>query len=267
MQLNFSVKYDNENELFDGLDLYWGAKSLTGVAQALLISIHSFVHQEIILQAPAAKGFRVVLGKSYLNSWDQMLTLVITDQETLHLIENLGTQALYDLLKWSLLSGVGIKYTLQKRKAKKVMKELRTQIDDLQERLYSTMKEVHLPIKNQGLTIQVMGGRTLLAQYDKETLSYLETEIESKEKISVDVAVSRFNTRTGWGRCIEDEDALSVPFSPVFPLTRIQKSILADNLAKLARGNFKTVKAVVSEVTSKDGLLKRYKLHDVIEDN
>jgi hypothetical protein len=147
------------------------------------------------------------------------------------------------------------------------MKELRTQIDDLQERLYSTMKEVHLPIKNQGLTIQVMGGRTLLAQYDKETLSYLETEIENKEKISVDVAVSRFNTRTGWGRCIEDEDALSVPFSPVFPLTRIQKSILADNLAKLARGNFKTVKAVVSEVTSKDGLLKRYKLHDVIEDN
>jgi hypothetical protein len=112
-----------------------------------------------------------------------------------------------------------------------------------------------------------MGGRTLLAQYDKETLSYLETEIENKEKISVDVAVSRFNTRTGWGRCIEDEDALSVPFSPVFPLTRIQKSILADNLAKLARGNFKTVKAVVSEVTSKDGLLKRYKLHDVIEDN
>lgn len=267
MQLNFSIKYTKPGVEFEGLDLYWGAKSLTGIAQALLISIHSFVHQEIILQATASKGFRVILGRSYHGSWDQLLTLVVTDADTLKLITDLGKAALYDLLKWSLLSGVGIKYTLQMRKSKKIIRNLRTQVDDLQERLFKTMKDVHLPIKNQGMTIQVMGGRTLLAQFDKNTLKYLETEIESNETIAVDVAISRFNTRTGWGRCIEDEDALSVPFSPVKPLTTIQKSILADNLAKLARGDFKTVKAVVSEITSQDGVLQRYKLHEVIEDN
>jgi preprotein translocase subunit SecD len=265
MQLNFSVKYDDGRKAFDGLDMYWGAKSLTGVAQALLISIHSFVHKEIILKAPAAKGFRVVLGRSYSGSWDQMLSLVITDTQTLSLVNDLGKAALYDLLKWGLLSGVGVKYALQHRKSKKVIKELRTQVDDLQERLNATMKEVHLPIKNQGLTVHVMGGRTLLARYDEETLDYLETEIEKTEQVTKELAVSRFNTRTGWGRFIEEEDSLSIPFSPVYVLSKYQKAILADNLAKLAREKFETVTAVVSEVVSKEGVLKRYKLHGVTD--
>ena len=265
MQLHFSVKYDDGTRPFDGLDLYWGAKLLTGVAQAMLICIHSFVHGEIILQAPASKGFRVVLGRSYSGSWDQMLTLVITDTETLSLVKDLGKAALYDLLKWGLLSGVGIKYELQRRKAKKVIRELRTQVDDLQERLNSTMKEVHLPIKNQGLTVQVMGGRTVLARYDAETLDYLETEIEKDERLVKELAVSRFNTRTGWGRFIEDPESLSVPFSPTHPLTKYQKGILADNLAKLARDQFETVSVIVSEVVSRGGVLQRYKLHGVTD--
>lgn len=265
MQLNFSVRYDDGTRTFDGLDMYWGAKSLTGVAQAMLICLHSFVHEEIILKAPAAKGFKIVLGRSYAGSWDQMLTLVITDSETLSLVKDLGKDALYDLLKWGLLSGVGIKYALTRRKAKKVIRSLRTQVDDLQERLNATMKEVHLPIKNQGLTVHVMGGRTLLARYDQETLDYLETEIEKTDQITKELAVSRFNTRTGWGRFIEEEDSLSVPFSPVHQLSKFQKAILADNLAKLAREQFETVTALVSEVVSKEGVLKRYRLHNVLK--
>ncbi len=265
MQLNFSIKYDSGRKEFDGLDMYWGARSLTGIAQTLLITIHSFVHQEIILKAPAAKGFRVVLKRSYSNSWDQMLSLVVTDTETLSLIKDLGKAALYDLLKWGLLSGVGIKYVLQHRKSKKVIKELRTEIDDLQERLQATMKEVHLPIKNQGLAIHVMGGRTLLARYDEETLDYLETEIEKTEQITKYLAVSRFNIRTGWGRFIESEDSLSIPFSPVGELSKYQKALLADNLAKLARGKFEPLTVIVSEVVSKEGVLKRYKLHGVTD--
>lgn len=261
MQFNFSLKYDDGVKLFQGLDHYYGAQSLFGMSQILLISFNAFFNREIITQAPTAKGFRIVMGTARKGSWEQALQLIITDPEIIAYAEDLGKNALYDLLKWALLSGVGAPLVLNYRKSRKRVRELEREKDDLQEKLDDALKRAHAPVKHQGLTLQVMSGRTVLATYDDMTLQYLETEIVDDKTEQLSVGISRFNARTGTGRLISDIDAASVPFAPIDKLSKVQNALLADSLAQVARDVFAPVKVIVSRVTDANGYIKRYRLH------
>ncbi len=261
MELSFHAKYDTGSKPFEGLDHYYGAQSLLGLSQILLISLNAFFNREIITQAPSAKGFRIVLGKSKMGSWDQYLQLIVTNPEVLQVANDLGKNALYDLLKWALVGGAGIPFALQYRKAKKVARELERLNDDLQEKLDDALKRVHAPVKHQGLSIQVMSGRTVFAKFDDATLRYIETEVVEDATQQLKRAVSRFNARTGTGRLIKAMDAASVPFYPADDLSNQTRRSLADSLAYLARDRFEPVNVIVSKVTSADGHLKSYRLH------
>jgi len=266
MNLVFVIKYDAEESWkFDGVDAYWGTRSLAAIAQIFLLVVHAAVNDEVVVQAPSAKGFRVVLGRSREGSWEQLISLVPTDPAVLNLLKDLGKDALYDVLKWALLSGVGVPVLLSNRKAKKRIHELEHEVGDLQERLQHAIKDAHLPVKNQGLVVKIMGGRTILAEFNRQTLEYLETDILSPDEEMIYVAISRFNARTGWGRCIEEMDAPSIPFSPAVGLTAAQKSRLAANLRTVAGGKFVPVPLIVSKITAVNGQIKRYRLHDVPE--
>ena len=265
MDLAFSVRYDSGNKEFTSLDAYYGAQSLIGISQILLISLNAYINREIITQATSAKGFRLSFGLSRTGSWTQDIHFLITDPHTLDVIQDLGKNALYDLLKWGLSTGVGISYIVKHRKASNVIKELRKQNDDLQDKVDEALLRAHYPVKHQGFSIHVKSNRTELITFDKSTLEYLETEVVDDEQYALDVCISRFNARTGTGRMISAIDSESIPFYPEDQLSERRKALLADNLALVARGQFEPLVAYVSKVTSSDGRLKRYVLHGATE--
>lgn len=263
MQLGFHIKFSDGRRRFDGLDQYNGATALLGLSQVFLIAINAFYNKEILTQAPSAKGFRVVLGKSKIGSWDQYFNVIITDPAVIEVATDLGKSGLYDLLKWALTSGLGIAYITKNRKAKRIIRELEKDRDDLHEKLEESIKRIHSPVKHQGLTVHVMSGRQNLATFNEYTLRYIETEVIQDKEVTIRVGVSRFNARTGTGRFISNSDAASVPFYPADSLTKGAKRLLVDSLAWLTREKFMPIDAVVSEVTSADGHLKSYRVHAV----
>lgn len=263
MELTFRIKYDSGENEFDGLDMYYGSKSLAALSEFLLLSVHAFLKDEIILQAPSAKGFKMVMQKASVGSYDQIIQMIVTDTETLSLLQDLGKNGLYDLLKYMLSSLVGIPYVLKTRKAKKKIQILMQQNEDLHKRLETAMMAAHLPVKHQGYSTVMMLDRTPIVTFDQTTLSYLETELVDSDTQVIQVAVSRFNARTGTGRFIEDIDAISHGFAPLNDLGAYEKSLMADNLGLVTRGVFEPINAIVTRVTSKDGRLKRYQLHGV----
>lgn len=99
--------------------------------------------------------------------------------------------------------------------------------------------------------------------FNQETLDFIETEVVEEETYIKSLAVNKFNARTGTGRFIEEIDSISIPFWPYDELSDRQKAALADNLGKVARGTFDPLNVVVSNVVSRDGRLKRYRLHGV----
>ena len=265
MDISFTIKYTSGSKDFDGLDQYYGALSLFGVSQALLISLNAFFNKEVITQAPSAKGFRLVLGPSKRGSWEQVIQLVITDPQVQTVLGDLGKNALYDLIKYVVGGSVGIPFVVLKhRKSRKRMRDLERENDDLQEKLDDALRRAHAPVKHQGLNIHIMGGRTVLVTFNEETLQFIETEVVSEETEIVRCAISRYNTRTGTGRMIVDLDAVSVPFIPVDRPVKAYNSVLADSLAQLARDRFSPVEAVVSPITDGAGRIKRYRLHRLL---
>jgi hypothetical protein len=264
MQMDFTIRYDSGEKKFEGLEHYYGSQSLFGISQVLLISLNAFFNREILTQAPSAHGFKVIMGRSKLGSWEQLLQLVVTDPNVLQSAAELGKDAVIDLLKWALGAGLGLPFVLSKRKARKRVRELERENDDLQEKLDDALRRAHAPVKHQGLTVYVMAGRTNLATFDQYTLQYLETEVLSDETQRMKFAISRFNTRTGTGRLISTMDAVSTPFFPFDRLTPKETAALADNLALVARDTFKPIELIVSSVTDAAGRIKRYKLHSVL---
>jgi hypothetical protein len=259
IETSFSIKYDTGKKPFDGLDHYYGAESLLGISQALLISLNAFLNNEILVQATAAKGFRIVLGKAKEGSWEQQLLLRVTSQDVAIRLNNLGKNALNDLLKWSLNSGVGKNPGLNHRKSSRIARELERQNDDLHENLEGAIRRAHAPVKNQGLSITISSGRTAIATFDEATLQHIYTEIVENKPVTIKCAVSRFNTRTGTGRFISTMDSSSIPFSPEGgAMTKGEGIRMADNLAQLSRGNFTPMDIIATRVTSKDKTLKRY---------
>ncbi|WP_421204283.1 hypothetical protein [Aeromonas enteropelogenes] len=265
MEFNFKIKYDSGVNEFDGLDMYYGAKSLAAISELLLLSIHAFLKEEIILQAPAAKGFRMVMQKAHVGSYDQIIQMIVTDTPTVSLMTDLGKNGLYDLLKYMLSSLLGIPFILKNRKAKKKMAAIMQQNEDLHKRLESALLAAHLPVKHQGYSTIMLLGNTPIIKFDENTLSYLETELVEPNNEVISVAVSRFNARTGTGRFIDDIDSISHGFSPAIDLSDYEKEIMADNLGKVARNIFEPLNAIVTRVTSQDGRLKRYQLHGISE--
>jgi hypothetical protein len=263
MELGFHVKFTDGRRRFDGLDHYNGATALLGLSQVFLIALNAFYNREILTQAPSAKGFRVVLGKSKIGSWDQYFNIIITDPRVLAVATDLGKAGLYDLLKWALTSGVGLAFVAKNRKAKKIIRELEKKNEDLHEKLEESVKRIHSPVKHQGFTVHVMTGQQNLATFNEATLRYIETEVIDDKTRKIRVGVSRFNARTGTGRFIVDVDAASVPFYPADVLTKGAKRALVDSLAWLTRDKFVPVDAIVSQVTSADGHLKSYRVHAV----
>ena len=263
IEMTFKVKYDSGVNDFNGLDMYNGAHSLSGISEFLMLSTHAFIHNEIIVKAPAAKGFKFILKKSREGSLEQTIQFVVTDPEVIDLIKNLGTNGIYDLLKYMLSSLLGIPFLLQNRKAKKRIRELEKNNEDLHHRLENALKATHLPVKKEGYTVKLNLGRKLIMEFNNETLEYLETEKELENYEVIDVVVSRFNARTGSGRFITSIDATSYSFEQERELTDYEKIIMAENLTELTRGNFVPLKAVVKQVLSKDGKLKRYKLDSI----
>lgn len=263
MEVLFRIKYDSGRNPFNGLDMYYGANSLAALSEFMLVAAHAFINEEIVVRAPAARGFRIVLGKNSIGSLEQIIQLVVTDSETLSLLTDLGKNGLYDLLKYAFGSLLGIPWVINNRKAKKKMRALMQENEDLLQRLERALITAHSPVKYQGYTVALSLGRQPLVTFDDSTLEYLETEVVEPDSEVVQVAVSRFNARTGTGRFITDIESISHGFSPMLELNDYQKTLMADNLGKVARGHFEPLSANVTKVNSRDGRLKRYQLHEV----
>ncbi|WP_313602637.1 DUF7946 domain-containing protein [Comamonas jiangduensis] len=263
MEVNFKIRFADGDKKFDYLDMYQGSKSLEAISEIILLIIHGLAHEEVIIQATAAKGFRLVLKSSKEGSYEQFIQLFINNPEVIQTLTDYGKTAIYDSLKYIISSCLGIPFVLSNRKAKKKIRQLMSQNEDLAERLDNALKRAHAPVKSQGYSVAINMGRTNIITFDKETLDYLEYEYEDTEEVIESVGVSRFNSRTGTGRFITDINSMSYGFTPSRNLDTYEKNLMADNLKLVTNDVFDPINAVVTKVLTRNGNLKRYRLHAI----
>lgn len=258
------LTFDSGESNFHGLNLYYGADAIGGFAEAVALTTHAIVNDNVVKQTPSVKGFSLNFKNSFVGSFRQKIELEFNGAESIKVIKYIGMDAYIELLKLHLRIPVGGSTKLEFRKANQWYRQMKHS-DELLERLKRPLERIHHPVTGQGYKVTLSKARTPLLSFDKNTGNYLFAETKSPHKKTIEVAVSRFNARRGTGRFIEEEDSESVSFSPKsFKLMpRAQKNALADSLKRLANDDLYKVKALVTEVLAFDGRVKHYILHSV----
>ncbi|WP_331832139.1 hypothetical protein VUG52_23335 [Pseudomonas sp. LH21] len=262
MDFDFSVVYDSDENEFDGLDMYYGARSMQGISEAIAIATHGIVNERFISKSTAAKGFKNRFKTSFEGSFKQRFRITFTSPETISKITTLGAKSYLELLKHTINQVTGSDVEITRRTAKAKARKMYFS-EDITHRLTTSLKEVHTPIKHQGYKATLYAGQTPLAVFNQRSLSYLEEEIPSAEREVLVVGISRFNARTGTGRLIFDLDEDSYSFVPSMPLTRAVKRDIIASLRGVADNELIPLRAEVTRVTLNDESTKYFRIHQI----
>jgi hypothetical protein len=264
MKLNFSIRYHDGVAKFDGLNMYYGADSFGAMAEAVALTTHAIVNNEILKQTPATKGFNLDFKESHEGSFIQKFVLEFTSAEAIRVIHFLSVDGFMELLNFHLSSPLGTQPRIQIDAAKRWFRSYMEDSEELLDRLARPLERIHHPVSGQGYQVTLRKNRTPVTNFNATTLDYLTGKEISQNTEELIVAVSRFNARTATGRFIETDDSDSVSFSPLISgLPQRSKRLLANSLRSLVDDVFEPVKAEVRRVTSRDGRTKHFILQAV----
>ncbi|MFJ7798596.1 hypothetical protein [Pseudomonas sp. NPDC096950] len=263
MEFDFSILYDSDEKKFTGLDMYYGSRSLQGVAETIVIATHGIVNEKYISKTNAAKGFKSTFKSSFEGSFKQRFKITFTDPKTISKINTISPKSYIELLKHAIHEAIGTPIELTRRGSKNTFERMYFS-EDITHRLFPSLKEVHGPVKQQGYKATLFVAQTPIATFNKKSLEYLEEEIISPAREQLVVGISRFNARTGTGRLITDIDEESYSFIPDMKLSKVVKRSLIDSLQGVAADEFKPVIVEVTRVTINDGSTKFFILHKVL---
>jgi hypothetical protein len=262
MDFDFSILYDSDEKEFDGLDMYYGSRSLQGVAETIVIATHGIVNEKYISKTNAAKGFKSTFKSSFEGSFKQRFKISFINPKAINKIIDITPKSYIELLKHAIHEAIGTPTELQRRGAKKTFKKMYFS-EDVTHRLFPALKEIHTPVKHQGYKATLFAAQTEIATFNQRSLKYLEEEIISPTREQLVVGISRFNARTGTGRLITDIDEESYSFIPDVKLSKAIKRSLIDSLQGIAADVFIPITAEVTRVTINDGSTKFFILHNV----
>lgn len=262
MDFDFSISYDSGEKEFDGLDMYYGSRSLQGIAETIVIATHGIVNEKYISKTTAAKGFKSTFKTSFEGSFKQRFKITFTNERAISKITNIGSKSYIELLKHTIHEAIGSPFDLTRRASIRTFERMYFS-EDITHRLFPSLKEVHAPIKQQGYKATLYAAQTPIATFNKRSLDYLEEEIVSPAREEIVAGISRFNARTGTGRLITDINEDSYSFIPDSKLSKAVKRSLIDSLQGVAAEIFRPVIAEVTRVTINDGSTKFFILHGV----
>ncbi|WP_044308596.1 hypothetical protein, partial [Pseudomonas syringae] len=111
------LTFDSGESKFHGLNLYYGADAIGGFAEAVALTTHAIVNDNVVKQTPSVKGFSLNFKNSFVGSFRQKIELEFNNEESIRVIKYIGMDAYIELLKLHLRIPVGGSTKLEFRKA------------------------------------------------------------------------------------------------------------------------------------------------------
>ncbi|MCY1520458.1 hypothetical protein D9M68_552350 [compost metagenome] len=204
------------------LDLYDGAASLHGFAQALQIATHAYLHNHVNSKATALKGATIYLKGARPGS---LLTDLVTRIDKYQPTVTLSPAVFYDFLKLSFSKATGYtEATPETAYVQKLLDRDEPFFDDLAESMEGSLQRAHRAIEEGGVetvALERPRGEQLLI-FDNQTCSWVNTREEKPDVYELTGNVTRYNSITGNGRVYVNELRRIVPFrlGEEFPFAR-----------------------------------------------
>ncbi|WP_162876967.1 hypothetical protein [Pseudomonas viridiflava] len=255
---------------FTSLDFYYGAKALEGTSEVVALVAHTILNRTLAKQVPSIEGIRANFKKSFVSSFGQRFELSITGAEQVRVLEWLGEDGFFELMKHYIGQAIGVDHPITKPVA---VSWDRTYVEDevdLIRRIREPLLRMHKPIENQGYRIVLNKRRSPISVLNNETLQYISQEETEDRRVEIAAVITRFNKLTGTGRLILSEVESSVSFAPamtwkMFPTS--QKKIFSQNLHRNnGVEDFLPITLEVTRILGRNDVVKHYKVHRVVLD-
>lgn len=255
LKLRFSGKSVEAN----GLDLYDGATSFQGFAQAIQIVIHAYMTREIVSRATALKGAELFFEAPRRGS---VLFDIIAVVEKYPATVSLGAPAFYDFIKYSLSKAAG--YLTVKPETPQVMKidADDTFFDQLAETLEGSLQRAHRAIDHGVEHVTIERPRSPLVTFDSKTSEWVNTREENPKAQEFSGNVTRYNSISGNGRAFIRELDRVIPFRPGDKFPESKRGYLTWSLHGNTIRGTKELKFFASRIDSARGDPKRLILVD-----
>lgn len=284
--ITFTIQFTGKESDAHLIDFYDVARALEGFQRSLALTTHLVVNGEIITQAPALKGARILARPPEDGSWKTTAVVLagIYSATTAPMDTPLGhvVHSIYDLLISESLGfhvdyekSLGQLYEEHKKKKIESPRVEQHQIDSLIDKCASSISEIHRPIYKNKTALQAnifssVGAQTrpVGASFTFETFQYMNEEFTEEVPEIIEGKISSYSSNSFTGRVYVSSEGWAVPFD-ISESGRTEQNIrllvtsLSVNAVKEFDSEWSSVYCWVLKTKSRSGRLKRYVIVDV----
>lgn len=288
--VQFTLSYEGEDSDRHEIDLYDIAQALIGFQRSIALTTHLVVNNEIITQAPALKGARVLALPAEEGSWKITAGIVLTGLYALGTTPNnspVGNMvySLYDYVISESLGfhvdydkSLGQLYEKNEAKDSKLKKVEQHKADSLIEKCSTAISDIHRPIyktktAEKATIIANIGGarKTLGAEFSKESYDYIHELFVQDTPVVIEGRISSYNSNTFKGRIYVAKEGRPVSFE-LSQTARSEYSLqliiasLSANAHKKYEDEWSAIYCKALKNTTRSGHLKSYTIFAISHD-
>lgn len=289
--IKFRLSYSGNDSDYHQIDLYDVSQALEGFQRSIALTTHLVLNGEIITQAPALKGAKILATPAKEGSWEIIATVLAgiyaigtapKDTPLGHIVHSL-----YDYVVSQCL-GVHVDYEksigqivekYNKENEKKLEIE-QHKVDSLIEKCTSAITEIHRPIFKTKTAKRAKIISELLSQEQQvgpelnlDTFEYIYEEFTEDTPSMIKGRISSYNSNTFKGRIYVADEGRPIAFELAekcrsVSVVSLVTASLSVNAVKDYNNQWNTVYCRAFRRTSRSGHLKSYKIiqvsHEVI---
>ncbi|HHP0462538.1 TPA: hypothetical protein ACRZZI_005223 [Vibrio harveyi] len=276
MSLNFDVVIASDDY---SVDMNSGLDTLKGASEATRQIATTILEERVPERLSCESKVRTNLKKSFKGSFGQQFSLDIYDLDIQKRFNKIGKKAFSELISYFINEALYQESLELSTKAKKVLKELGTELEEklIKQLQKSSLDHLHTVSNNYNQDVklryrQSREKQTVLARVDRATHATLQPRTD-KTKRNITASITRLNINTGNGRLQIQGDNETVAFG--FPATKrylelkvASKTPFSRNLHtnnSRPREEWETLELLVHTQTTSTGRVIKYIIEGIVD--
>ncbi|OQS44579.1 hypothetical protein [Chromobacterium haemolyticum] len=236
MDINFEVIIQSHEE---EVDMDYALETLSGTASVTCLLAEAILEQKVIDRRTSANNIRARLKQSFRGSYGQNFSIHITNSKLQRQVIKIGKPVIAEVMSYYIHEALYANDRKISQDAENVIKSLKEIEDRIVKKIKSPLKKMHKITSTNGYDISLncrpKGDNIPIAYLNKSTSDIIMLTEKSPQPIIISAVITRFNSRTGNGRLIieNQEGGLTTPFNFDSPLETIptdMKKKVTENL-------------------------------------
>jgi len=249
------------------LDIYDASIALRGISRSLAIITHAFLHDgEVRHRADHVVGARIYVHPPMRGSYDQLVSVLISQQSLVDLSVGVAGAAFWDVAKWTYGKVIGRDDQPTTPAGRRMAERIEPTMGELSDVLEQPVRDMHRPIQEDPeIAMDLIRPRVgQIVTFDSGTLDYISQVVADEDDILISGNVTRYNILSGYGRLYDDRLDQTVPFEVVRAMPRAKRVLLTQSLNEAQRANGGKVLLMVSATRDGVGDPVKYFVKDVM---